>query len=361
MSLWTSSSEQSCNLDCRLVVCPPVTRGQRKKGARACVEIHTSATEGVRWQCDTLHGPFHDRLVTCMAWLTDQVLATAGESNSIQVFRQTKDQLQHISTNTMHSAGIRSLSVMGNKDRSILITTGGKQMICMWQWVSDRLEHLHTYIDQNASQDQRIAASVVLPYRTENVVLCGDSEGYLRLVRASIKDGLTLVHQRRFRAKPVLCMCQVAGGGTSATSLVATGYSDGFVDVYQINVDQDDDLQVELHHSYHAHALGVNCLVSHGGHIVSGGDDQALCVYNQGTLERYPEALGSAIKAVHMSSTTITAIGYDQRLTFWSWPSMKWLGGVQTPVGDVAALAVNGVHVAVAGHGLEILQRKEIM
>lgn len=349
LSLWTSErNKTSCTMEYIFIFSPPIVKGQPKCSSKASIWIHRyNNTLPIDLSTDVFHARFHDRLVSCSAWLDDQILVTGSEDNKVQIHEwDNSNQLpRRLQSSLMHTAGIRSLCTLEN----YVVTTGGKQTICFWKWNGSRrhLDHLHTYTVQDSTQDQRIAASVLLPHCR---IVAGDSEGTLRLLDVD-EGGIQLTAELNIRSKPVLCMARMS------QDLVITGYSDGWIELYRIT--KEEILPVA---SYKAHALGVNCISESSGRIVSGGDDQALCIatYDRnglGEMKIYPQALGSAVQCVAIQQDWVLACGYDQRLNVWRLDgiALSWETGQVVQVGDVASLSISRTQIALGGIGLQMV------
>eukprot|EP00934_Nitzschia_sp_Nitz4_P000719 Nitzschia sp. Nitz4//scaffold338_size18487//3825//6554//NITZ4_008787-RA/size18487-processed-gene-0.11-mRNA-1//-1//CDS//3329548332//719//frame0 len=273
---------------------------------------------------------------------------------------------------------------------------------------------------RNASIDHRINAVKAIPAMESerlHFVVAGDSNGqcHIFLIHEELDKRIHTSPVMELSSRPILSLDLCVVGDWI---LVAIGTTGGDVQIYAMSKNMKDFagsaesstlLQVVLHPlaSYQAHQVGTNTLSlratsqgdeSYGVHIVSGGDDQALCHCEfpvgkgpNGTLEALVNpklapvhcASFSALKGIasieHSGSHGIVATGYTQHLSYWQFVSSSTADtssnkqsdkniqslvcgeNVPVDVGDVNCLAVyqdgvDSILVAVGGLGVELFK-----
>ncbi|TDH64779.1 uncharacterized protein CCR75_002114 [Bremia lactucae] len=352
----------------------------------------------------SLHGQYHGRMTTCVAFLGKDRMVTASDDNSLMLHRQRATNCTGlrwgvVATGIAHTTTVRALITFQRENvdgifEHIILSGGGKQRLNLWCVCgeSDLLRHVCGQDRAGAAQDHRILglATFVIPsvsgaYR---LVAACNSEGSTQLSLLDFNHGkfIEIGDLNSISRKPILsCVGFQDGDNDLVIAGLAVGTTDGIVTLWDLGallreIGMSLQLSEDIRHikeklkkliselqpifEYLAHDMGVNCinLVSCKSTekgsldvtLISGGDDQNLnlrelrfpaCLVL--TEVRLINASGAAIKTVaSIDSKAIFAAGYDQRVSRWSinhtdnGTKIERQGAAFSECADIAKLAI---------------------
>lgn len=420
--------------DYQLVVCKAQKDGSnhlfvqysKEHSAPMCKKEQSHVTKGVKLHGETI---FDSTFFT----LTNQevvFLVTASEDCSSRISAWKNGHVIDSVPLTPQESCCRCVTVSQIDDKSALLVVGGAKLALQFFLIKERSNCSETTsardleivfigngltVKKGATIDHRINSINAVPfpkseYRS-HFVIAGDSEGSSHAFLISEDDhqnyrNLLGILVPTPNERPILCIEALVIGDRV---LILMGTTGGDIDLFDVSASlsrlQDcwDDFPSlwNLIGRYHGHQMGTNTITAEilslekaNGKmsavisIVSGGDDQALCISRVSLeqindcdprlqLEKAPhlkmvrEASFSAIKGVsHVrfcGQRYLVSVGYSQQLSIWKFHAeddmlLQCTSRLPVDLGDVNCLCVyrspddSTYLVAVCGMGVEIFR-----
>ena len=390
---------------------------------------HSTITKGVKLHGETV---FDSTFFT----LTSQdviFLVTASEDCSSRISAWKDGRAVDSVSLTPQESCCRCVTVSQIDEKSALLVIGGGKLTLQFFLIkerSDRKEinstkHLKISFLGNgltskngATIDHRINSINTVPFfdseRRSHFVIAGDSEGSAHAFIISENNDEDFRKPRGLLVpttieRPILCIKSLVIGDRI---LVLMGTTGGYIDMFDLpgSLSQLRDCWHDFSSlwnpigRYHGHQMGTNTISAEtlssekaNGNmsaiisIVSGGDDQALCVSRISLeqvddsdprlqLQKEPhlnivqEASFSAIKGVSClrfcGERYLLSVGYSQQLSIWKFRVeddmlLECTSRLPVDLGDVNCLSIyqssdeSSYLVAVCGMGVEIFRNRE--
>ena len=431
-----------CNLsssahDCQLVVC----KAQKDGTNSLCIQTSSqpeptmirqtrTTTKGVKLHGETI---FESSFFT----LTNQeivFLVTASEDCSSRISAWKNGRVVDSVSLTPQESCCRCVAVSQIDDKSVLLVVGGGKLALQFFVIRERFGCTEVTSTKDlqikflgdgltakngATIDHRINSISALPFmkseQRSHLVIAGDSEGSTHAFIISEINPQDFRNPRGMLVpttieRPVLCIKSLLVGERIVVAMGTTGGDIHFFDapgslpMLQDSWDKFSTVWNPIG-TYQGHQMGTNTMsaeilsmdeendnLSATLSIVTGGDDQALCVarvnleqtggsghrlqlQKEPYLNVVPEASFSAIKGVSCAyfcgQRYLFAVGYSQQLSIWKFNAeddmlLECTSRLPVDLGDVNCLAAyqspdeSTYLVAVCGMGVEIFQNGKL-
>ncbi len=342
--------------------------------------------------------PYHCRTVHCITSFraqgdspTTALLVSGSEDNTIKLcsYSVSSRSLTLIADLDTFSSCVRAIasSTSSSSSTALIIAGGGKLQVAYYRYNGpDDVTLLSNETPTSMKIDHRMNAIAAVPIDSNShLVSTGDSNGTISLVYANEVVGpISTWKVGGMSSRPILSLDMVRLPGPSSRYLLCAGNTAGEIGIWLVtfsNSEATATCETIILHLYEAHQMGANDISLNVNEysrlkIVSGGDDQALALFEATlgdarcteiadvSIDRIENASSSAIKSVSLlDDGTVHAVGYDQHLTTWNSSNRKISESSQGPivvnVTDVSSACLcemDGVAVvAVVGDGIETI------
>lgn len=388
---------------------------------------HMNVTKGAKLHGETIF----DSLFFTLKNKNVTFLVTASEDCSSRISAWKDGHAVDSISLTPQESCVRCVTVSQIDDQSVLLVVGGGKLSLQFFVIKERSDVTKTNSTKDleitfigngltskkgATIDHRINSIDAVPFLNSecrsHFVIAGDSEGSAHAFLVSEKNNQDYRNPHGILVpttieRPILCIQALVIGDII---LVMMGTTGGEIDLFDLPASlsrlqeswEDFSSLWSSIGRYRGHQMGANTMIAEllsleNGDgktsavvsIVSGGDDQALCV-SRVTLEQVddsdsrlqlkktpdlkvvPEASFSAIKGVSCvrfgGQRYLLAVGYSQQLSIWRFHIendvlLECISRLPVDLGDVNCLSAyqsadaSNCLVAVCGMGVEIFRQ----
>jgi len=326
----------------------------------------------------SLRPSFHGREIHAVAFLPclapDVLVATASEDGTVIISNVAADVILPLNVLYGHNGSVRALAVLVKHSDTYLFSGGALEELLVWKINSCppyESSLLCKHSGSSGDVEQRYMALQVMLLCNKVYLAAAQSDSDITIFEVDVQGKKVIpICSLTFHESAVLSLASVCVDGGNQILLIS-GSSDGTIACWKLS---PDEMLPEFHpapfETWTAHSAGVNCLTPLCGKeifVLSGGDDQDICVHILGLQPPIQAVIknahASAIKgiAVYGDRRIVLTLGCDQRLIGWRLEeslemghSLKWEGSVVVNVMDVACMSVNQGIIGVGGVGLEM-------
>jgi len=336
------------------------TASNNNGGKPATIQIYgspsTPLTPASSYKSYNLNTPYHGSTVhgVSMFSCNGQILAISGSEDctlKLTCYDEVTSRMSVIQELERFECSVRavcsSVSPQGisGRETALVVAVGGKLEIAAYRVSKEGVMLVHKNTDSGTKEMDHRMNSVASIHVDEGIhlVVTGDSRGRIQVIqidvnKPKIKPQILSDHLEGLTSRPILSLSIISVANDCSKFIVAVGNTAGEIGIFHLTV-LKTVLSSILLHKYKPHQMGANdvtCKIERDTlTVVSGGDDQALSVFQFGLkstssppslspLSSYTlaNAATSAIKATLIDdASTIYTVGYDQRLASWKYTS----------------------------------------